>query len=94
MAATSFFMELRVNFADKDRASKELMIKTLMAQFGNVLLANATLLQDRTEPYLSMVKSDSINGTEQIKLSDYQVQDTCPGCGAEITSFKSDEDDD
>jgi len=82
MSAKRYFIQLTVNFNDKEKAKKEEMIKLTAARMAKGLMSIAMLLSDRSDPKLSMVMSDSFS-EEEVDLASIETSGPCPTCGHE-----------
>jgi hypothetical protein len=80
MSAKRYFIQLTVNFNDKEKAKKEEMLKLTAARMAKGLMSIAMLLSDRSDPKLSMVMSDSFS-EEEVNLAEINTDGPCPTCG-------------
>lgn len=82
MPSKSFFIELKVNFNSETQQTKDAMLRQLAARTASVLLANAMLLADRSNPKVTVIENDALNGPKDIDIRKFTVDDgTCPSCG-------------
>jgi len=80
MSAKRYFIQLTVNFNDKEKAKKEAMLKLTAARMAKGLMSIAMLLSDRSDPKLSMIMSDSFS-EEEVDLAAINTDGPCPTCG-------------
>ena len=89
MSAKRYFIQLTVNFNDKEKAKKEEMLKLTAARMAKGLMSIAMLLSDRSDPKLEMRMSDNTNGDEEVDLAEINTDGPCPTCGHDATAGDS-----